>query len=192
MAVSQSHYRFGEDSGTESTSPFLAAEDTGIAFGPGVTFLLRICLQCDATLQSNIAPEFQYNRNGTGWVNITTTSSVARAVTTTVFTNGANTTKRLSGTGTFETTSAGCTHDGTSGGTAFDIVASGNGETVCAIQLLPTDVVNGDTIQFRLTRDGGILLGSYPVTPTLTVSIPSLPLMGAVSAQGAFAPLGGW
>jgi hypothetical protein len=192
MAVSQSHYRFGADSGTESTYPFLAAEDTGISFAPGVTFLLRICLQCDTTLQSNIAPEFQYNRNGAGWNPITTTSSVARAVTTAVFANAANTTKRLSGTGTFEATSQGCTHDGIAGGAQFDIVASGNGETVCAIQLLAPDVVDGDTIQFRLTRDGGILLGSYPVTPTLTVSILNPALMGAVSAQGAFAPLGGW
>ena len=71
---------------------------------------------------------------------------------------------------TFETTSAGCTTDGISGGVAFDIVASGNGETICGLQIVDADVVHGDVLDFRLTRDGGVLLNTYAVTPSLTVS----------------------
>src|SRR5688572_6830230 len=158
MALSQSHYRFGLNEGTESTHGWHAAEDVDPAPGKipvNTTFLLRFCLQCDATLLSNIDVEFQYRRNGGTWTNITTTSSVVKAVTTSVFTNQSNPTKRLSGTGTFEASSASCTHTGVGGGTAFDIVDSGNGETECALQLVGNDVNDGDRIEFRLTRDGG-------------------------------------
>lgn len=176
MAVTQSHYRFGINELAESTHGWYANEDANPAQGQialDTTFLLRFCLQCDATAQSNVDAEFQYRLNGGTWTNISTTSTVVRAVSTTVFTNGANTTKRLSGTGTFETSSAGCTTDGISGGTAFDIVASGNGETECAMQIRSADVAHGDVIEFRLTRDGGVLLNTYAVTPSYTVSKPT-------------------
>lgn len=175
MAVTQSHFRFGIEEGTEASHGWHANEDTNILFGVNKTFLLRFTLQCDATLQSNVAPEFQYNRNGLGWNAITTSSNVARAVTTAVFANAANTTKRLSGTGTYESSSQGCTHDGISGGAQMDIVASGNAETECSLQIMEATVEDGDTIQFRLTRDGGVLLNTYAVTPTLTVG-KTLPL----------------
>lgn len=183
MAVTQSHFRFGINELAESTHGWHANEDTNPSqgvLGLDTTFLLRFTLQCDGTAQSNIDPEFQYRRNGGTWTNINTTSTVVRAVTTTVFTNGQNTTKRLSGTGTFESSSAGCTHDGVSGGTAFDIVASGNGETECSMQIRSADVVGGDVIEFRLTRDGGTLLDTYSVTPSYTLALTAT--RGRVSA----------
>lgn len=174
MAVTQSHYRFGVNSGTEATHTWYANEDANPAAGTiplDTTFLLRFCLQCDGTAQSNVDAEFQVRKNGGAYQNITTSSTIVRAVTTTVFADAANTTKRLSGTGTFETSSAGCTHDGVSGGTAFDIVASGNGETECSMQIRSVDVVNGDLLEFRLTRDGGVVLDTYAVTPAITIQI---------------------
>lgn len=182
MAVTLSHFRFGLDNGTESTHGWHAAEDTNPAGGIpqlDTTFLLRFTLQCDATLLSNIDAEFQYRKNGGTWTQITTATTNVKAVTPASWANAANTTKRLSGTGTFETTSQGCTTDGISGGAAFDIVASGNGETECALQLVGADLANADVIDFRLTRDGGILLDTYAVMPTVTVQI-------AQSKQGAF------
>jgi hypothetical protein len=184
MAVTQSHYRFGINELAESTHGWHAAEDANPAAGVialDTTFLLRFTLQCDGTAQSNVDAEFQYRLNGGTWTNITTSSNVVRAVTTSVFANAANTTKRLSGTGTFETSSAGCTHDGISGGTAFDIVANGNGETECSMQLRSADLADGDVVEFRLTRDGGTLLNTYAVTPSLTISIPTTPTRGQVS-----------
>jgi hypothetical protein len=174
MALTQSHFRFGINESTEALHGWHAAEDTSLGAWTLVdtTFLLRFTVQCDTTAANNLALQFQYNENNTGWVDITTTSNVVRAVTSAVATNGANTTKRLSGTGTFETSSAGFTHDGSSGGAAMDIVASGNAETECAIQVRSVDVVNGDVIQFRLVEVGGALLSSYPVTPSLTMSLP--------------------
>jgi hypothetical protein len=58
MPVTQSHYRWGGNSGTESSHPFLAAEDTPITLEAGVTVLLRIGLQCGAAeLESNLAAD---------------------------------------------------------------------------------------------------------------------------------------
>lgn len=170
MAVTQSHYRFGINELAESTHGWYDAEDASPA--PGVipldtTFLLRFTLQCDATALSNIDAEFQYRKNGGAWTQITTVTTNVKAVTPVCWADAANTTKRLSGTGTFEASSAGCTVDGISGGTAFDIVGSGNGETECALQLLSADIAPGDMIEFRLTRDGAVLLDAYAVTPSL-------------------------
>ena len=170
MAVTQSHYRFGIDEGTESTHGWYAAEDANpglnaISFGK--TFLLRFTLQCDGTLQSNVDPEFQYRLNGGTWTQITTSSAVVKAVTPTCWADAANTTQRLSGTGTFEASSAGCTVDGIAGGAAMDIVANGNAETECALQLVGNDLRPGDLIEFRLTRDGAVLIDTYAVTPAI-------------------------
>lgn len=170
MAVTLSHYRFGIDELAEATHGWHAAEDANPAAGAlamDTTFLLRFTLQCDATLQNNVDPEFQYRKNGGTWTNLNTTSTNVRAVVAAAFANGDNTTNRLSGTGTFEASSSGCTEDGVSGGATMDIVASGNAETECSMQLRSADLVGGDLLEFRLTRDGGTLLDTYSVVPAL-------------------------
>src|SRR3990167_2429937 len=154
MAVNlrQTHFRFGVDELAESTHGWLAAEDINISLRADTTFLLRFTEQeAGGTAAGNTDAQFQYNKNSAGWVNITTTSSVVKAVTTAVFANAAACTKRLSGTGTFESSGQGCTHDGLSGGAQNDIAASGNSETECALQLVGADIAGGDIIQFRLT-----------------------------------------
>jgi hypothetical protein len=176
MALSQSHYRFGIAELAESTHGWKAAEDKPIMLPPGEPFLLRFCVQADATGQSNVDSEFQFRQLRSdveifGWTNITTSSAVVRTGATAVFTNGQNCTKRLSGTGTFESSGAGCTHDGTSGGSANDIAANGNSETEIGLQILGADTAVGDVIEFRLTRDGGTLLNSYAVTPSIRVGV---------------------
>lgn len=177
MALTQSHYRFGIDELAESTHGWHAAEDTAPTSGTipvNTTFLLRITLQADGTAHSNVDCEYQVRKNGGAYQNITTTSTIVKAVAATALTNGGNCTKRLSGTGTFESSGAGQTEDGVSGGTANDIVASGNSECECGLQIVGTDVADGDVLDFRLTRDGGTLIDTYAVTPTYTVDIPSV------------------
>jgi hypothetical protein len=173
MALAQSHYRFGIDSGTESTHGWHAAENTAPTAGDlglDTTFLLRFNVQASGGVaHGNIDLQFQYQLNGGGWVNITTSSSVVRAVAATALTNGGNCTKRLSGTGTFESTGAGQTEDGLSGGNANDIAANGCSETECGLQILSADVANNDVIEFRLTSPDASL--TYTVTPSYTVVV---------------------
>jgi hypothetical protein len=193
MALTLSHFRFGaDDGGTEATHGWHAAEDTNP--GPTVialdtTFLLRFCVQANATGLTNVDNEFQYRKNGGTWTNITTTSNDVRAVAATALTNGSDCTKRLSGTGTFESSAAGQTEDGSSGGTANDIANSGNSETECGLQLRSADLVAGDLIEFRLTRDGGTLLDTYSVVPALQIPVTASAGVGALTLAGAAASL---
>lgn len=200
MAISLTHYRFGINELAESTHGWHANEDTNPAAGViavDTTFLLRFTSQCDGTALSNVDCEFQVRKNGGAYQNITTSSTIVKAVAATPLTNGGNCTKRLSGTGTFESSGAGQTTDGTSGGTANDIVANGNSETECGLQIVGTDVVSGDVLDFRLTRDGGTLYDTYSVVPSLTVAEPvsgslnssignvTLSATGTVAVQGS-------
>jgi hypothetical protein len=175
MAVNlhATHYRFGVDELAESTHGWHAAEDTNPAQGaiPNDTpFLLRFTVQeTGGTAAANTDQQFQCSLNGGAFQNITTSSTVVKAVPSVAFTNGANCTKRLTGTGTFESSGAGCTEDGLSGGPANDIAASGNSETECGLQIVGTDVGPGDTITFRLTSPDFTITND--VVPTLTTEL---------------------
>src|SRR3990167_7364468 len=107
MAVNlhTTHYRFGIEELAESTHGWHAAEDANPAQGViavDTTFLLRFTVQeTGGTAAGNTDQQFQCALNGGAFQNITTTSSIVKAVTTAVFANGADLSKRLSGTGTF-------------------------------------------------------------------------------------------
>lgn len=173
MALAQTHYRFGVDSGTESTHGWHAAEDVTPAQGVipvDTTFLLRFNVQASGGVaHSNIDFQFTVSRNGGAFQNITTSSTIARAVPAAAFVDAASTTKRLSGTGTFEASSNGCTEDGLSGGNNNDIVANGCSECECGLQIRSADVANGDVLAFRLTSPDAAI--TYTVTPSYTVGI---------------------
>jgi hypothetical protein len=193
MAVNlhATHYRFGINELAETTHGWHAAEDANPAQGVisvDTTFLLRFTVQeTGGTIASNTDQQFQCALNGGAFQDITTTSTIVKAVTTTVFANGADLTKRLSGTGTFESSGDGGTHDGLSGGPQNDIAASGNSETECALQIVSADVANSDVVTFRLTSPDFTVTND--VTPTLTVSeaapIVVLPSTLAMTLTGA-------
>lgn len=175
MAVSlhQRHYRFGKDDGTEATHTWHAAEDTAVTLAPDVPFLLRIAVWEEgvpAGAAANTANQFQCRKNGGAWQNITTTSTVCKAVAVAAFANGANCTQRLTTkpTGAFETSGAGCTEDGTSGGNANDIAAAGYSETEAGLQLVGADLAQGDLVEFRLVTTP-TAIAVYDVTPGATV-----------------------
>src|SRR3990167_2774233 len=176
MAVNlhATHFRFGIDELAENTHGWHAAEDVNPGAGViavDTTFLLRFTVQeTGGTAAANTDNQFQCRLNVGTFQNITTTSTIVKAVVSVAFTNGQACTKRLSGTGTFETSGAGCTEDGSSGGTANDIVASGNSETEAGLQVVFADVANNDTIQFRFRSPDWTV--TYTVTPTLTITVP--------------------
>lgn len=173
MALSQSQYRFGGVDGTESTHSWLSGLSRAVNRQAGATgqFLLRIGLQETAGVnENNVSLKFQVQKNGGGYQDVTTSSSIARTGTNAVFAGGANCTKRLSGTGTFEATAAGCTTTGSCGGSAMDVVASGCTEVLIGLQIMGADVVVGDLLEFRLVRSTGTLLTTYAVTPSVRVA----------------------
>src|SRR3990167_9847718 len=122
MAVNlhTNHFRFGVDELAENTHGWYANEDVSPAQGviPSDTvFLLRFNVQeTGGTAAGNTDNQFEFQINGGGWANLTTTSVGPRAVAAVALANNSACTKRLSGTGTFETSAAGQTEDGLSGG----------------------------------------------------------------------------
>src|SRR3990167_10306323 len=108
MAVNlhTTHYRFGINELAESTHGWHAALDTNPAQGViavDTTFLLRFTVQeTGGTAAGNTDQQFRCALNGGAFQNITTTSSIVKAVVSVAFTNGQDATKRLSGTGTLE------------------------------------------------------------------------------------------
>ena len=84
------HFRFGLADGTESTHTWYANVDTYATTVPVDTnFLLRLGIQqVEATAAANLAHQFRYNINGAGWVNITTSSAVVKAITPVTFADG--------------------------------------------------------------------------------------------------------
>src|SRR3990167_1815577 len=173
MAVNlhTTHYRFGVEELLEATHGWHAAQDANPAQGviaSNTTFLLRFTVQeTGGTAAGNTDQQFQCALNGGSFQNITTTSTIVKAVASVAFTNGQDATKRLSGTGTFESSGDGCTEDGLSGGAQNDIAASGNSETECALQIVSGDVVHGDVITFDLTSPDFTITND--IVPTLTV-----------------------
>lgn len=168
----QTHFRFGKDDGTESSHTWWQLEDVNHSqqISADWTFLLRFCEQeSGGTAAANTDAVFQYNKNGAGWVDITTTSSVVKAVAVGAFANDDHCTQRLSGTGTFETSAKGCTEDGSSGGPFNDIAASGNSETEAGLQVVLADVANNDVIEFRFRSPDWTV--TYIVTPSLTLTV---------------------
>ncbi len=165
-SVDQDHYRFGGNDGTDATHSWLGNLDTPVSIRCGIIFLLRIHIQeTGGAAKNNLVTQFTYSRNGAAYVNVTTTSSVVKAVNG-ILTEAADAANRLGGTGTFTTNNDGQTEDGAGGGANNDIAASGHTETVCALQLVEADLNNGDTITFRISG-----LDTYTVTATLTVQI---------------------
>ena len=183
----QRHYRFGVNSGTESTHGWHGDIDTPVVLPTSTSFLLRFAVWEEGAAPVanalNTYQQFQCRKNAGAWQNITTTSTICRAITTTVFTNGQTTTQQLGAHGTFESSNAGCTHDGSSGGNQNDIPASGSSETEACLQLQSADLGSGDVVDFRLTVTYNTSLTTivYDVTPSLTVNEPSASESGSPS-----------
>ena len=171
-ALDQEGFRFRNDDGSETTATWLAALNTNASLAVDTTYRLRMLIQ-NATVGaiSDVDLEWQYNLASAGWNNITTSSSVIRAVASANFVDGDDCTQQL-GSGTFLSNNDGMTEDGTAGGANLDFTTNQETETELCFQVRSADVTHGQTIQFRLTRDGGTVLSTYTRTPTATVSIP--------------------
>lgn len=178
IALHQRHFRFGLDNGTEATHTWVANEDTAVTLTVDTPFLLRFALwEEGGTAVPNLNSQFQCRRNGGAWQNVTTTSTICKAVAVAAFTNGQHCTRRLTQkpTGTFVTNNQGCTEDGNSGGNQNDVAANGYTETEAGLQLVGSGLATGDTIEFQLTVSytGGSSV-TRDVTPAVTANKPSV------------------
>ena len=186
MAINlrQSQFAFGLDNGTEA-SHTLGAIGANFVAPLDTPFLLRFSIwETGGTNAPNLVQQFQYSRNGGTWTDITTTSTVVKAVAVGAFTNGQNCTRRLDAHGTFESSGAGCTEDGSSGGNANDLLANGSTETECGLQIISTDVAQGDDIEFRVRVSGPTTTIGYDTSPHALVPLSKTPAAASLSVSG--------
>ena len=167
--LEQEVFRFGSD-GTETGYSFIANQSIDIIVGDdgsedigfGTIIILRIRFAETAGATStvqNIDLELQRSLNGGTFAQVNGSSTVAQSIAS-AMTDGEDATERLTGGATTFKTNNDCVDeaDGICGGGVLDVAGSEFTEAVYAIQIISGDVSNTDTVDFRLTRDGGTVM----------------------------------
>jgi hypothetical protein len=162
----QDSFRARNDNGDESTAIWMAAANTNWTQMVDKNFRLRFLVQETSGISEwDKSFQLEYNLNGGGWNDVTGASSVVKAGATANVTDGADTTQQL-GSGTYPPTNDGFDEaDGLVGGTSLDFSGNDEVEVEFSLQIVGTDVSNGDTIQLRVKG-----LDTYTTTPTMTVT----------------------
>jgi hypothetical protein len=182
-AFTQAAFGFYED-GTESGSTTIAAQNTNITrdVTPGNSNLqLRLRIQ-ETNAASGAATDdyrLQYSKNGAAFTNVTAATANVRGFNSSL-TEGAATTERLTGgTGAFL---AGAVSED---GEAADhrITYSKYTEYLYTLTLMSADLANGNTLDFRVLRNGAVM--TYSVTPRINVAKPTAPSRFNAVDQGA-------
>lgn len=157
--------RSGDTVALNDNTTWAANLNTNWSQNVDTTFRVRIEVEETATANqfNTLAPQLQYNLNGAGWVNVTTTSSVVRAVVSGQFNEGDATTNILASSARGFVASTG-SEDGLAGSATL---SNQHTEAEFSIQLLSANVANNDSIQLRLS-DAGAALNTYSQTPTVT------------------------
>lgn len=178
-SIDQWEYRGRNDDGSETTATWIAAINTGWSRLPDTVFRVRFGLRNPGTSEWNAnGLQLEYRRNGGTWTDVTTTSTVVRAADGSPA-NDVGTSRQLTASGTFA--DGLYTEDGHIGWPASNIPAGGTTEHEFAVTIRGVDVVAGDTIELRLTKDDGAALDTYTVAgPAITVA--SAPATQSISA----------
>lgn len=162
--------------GTQSGSVIIGSVNTGITVGTGgdkgfaTTFFLRMLFQEYNNKADNaVGWKLQYNKNGTGWNDVTTTSSNVRISVSLNLTNHGATTQRI-GTGTFISSNDYVDNGDGSTGSTTNWAGNNECETLHSIQVIEADVSDGDTITFRALYDFTSPPDTTTNTPTITIS----------------------
>jgi hypothetical protein len=169
-------FRFYNDGSESGSSPW-AAQSTNISVRCGagdrkVHLRVRIQETGGAAGASTDDWQLQYSKNGGAYTNVTASSSNVRADTGSSLTDGSATTNRATngitdGTGSFV---AGVQEEGDGQIADHQLTASNFTEHVFALMLVAADLANGDTLDFRISLNGGSPGMTNSVTPRITVN----------------------
>jgi hypothetical protein len=169
-AYAQTDFRGRNDDGSETTATWKDVANANWSQDVDTTFRCRIAVDettGNGDSENNQSLQWQYQLNSGGWNNIGTATSVVKAVDSANLTDNADTTQQLLA-GTFITDNNAVCEDGTTG--AANWPGSGAGmDTEIALQIVGTDVSNGDTIELRVTKSPGYAISTYTNTPSITV-----------------------
>jgi hypothetical protein len=164
-------YRPRSDTATVDTAPtWIVAQNTNWAQNPGVNFRLRFLIQNTTTgTPTGNTVKIQVNRNGGAFQDVTTSSTIAKAVDAGASPDGTSiATARLGGTGTYV---AGQYDETGATTTTVTIGASGNTEYEFGLVINAADVNRGDKLQFKVVQLTGSTITATTI-PTVTVDGP--------------------
>jgi hypothetical protein len=172
VTITQAAYQFFDDAGTESGAASLAALNTSVvgnlANGDGFG-VLRVRLQSTNAVAVPATDDWQlqWEKNGNGtWTNITTGGTTVQGYDNPNLTGGAVTTNRMgAGTGSFVAGKISETGDVPNLGWT----ANNYTELVFSLKLLAANFIAGDTLRFRVLRNGATTGLTYTQTPTINI-----------------------
>jgi hypothetical protein len=170
-AWDQDSYAFYDD-GTESGSTQVGTTNTETALDVNTNYQCRLLIQETGGADGSInTPEFEFNHNSGGWINVTGSSSPVQAVDSTNLTGGGDTTQRL-GAGSFISTNGWVSEDGAMPTLGF--LSGEECEGLLSFQIIGSAVFHGDEILLRMfnmdsyTREADIDVNK-PVTRRVMV-----------------------
>lgn len=182
----QRDFRARNDDGNETTATWKASLNTNWSQAQNVNFRLRYAIPIailGSTWDSASNLKFQYNRNSTGWNDITNASSVVRLSTSVNVTDETATTQQISSPDTFAAgniLTSSTTTTNTVGNAAVTI------ESEFCAQILSVDTNNGDTIQIRVINSANVVATSTTNTAIITVIGPITSAIQKASSTAMF------
>jgi len=152
--------RSGDTVTLNDNTTWAANQNTNWSQDVDTTFRIRLEVEEQNNKSQVIAGTIEYRLNGGSWVQVTTTSSVLKAVASSQFNDGDATTNVL--TASAKTFTAG---EGTEDAIPTNVgLQNTHLEHEYALQIVGADVANNNTIEVRL-----IGINNYAVTPSITV-----------------------
>jgi hypothetical protein len=141
-----------------------------------VTFRVRFAVEEDAGGTGTVSGQLEASLNGGAFFNVTTTSTIVKAVASSQYAHDATTSDlNIGGAGGF------VAGRGSETGDTTDVtLTSQHTEFEYALQIVSTDVANGNTIELRLAG-----LNLYTFVPTVTVTGVTPPPTNLVIANAA-------
>ncbi len=161
-------FQYRDDDGTEVTATDRQAVNVDDTLNLDTNYRMRVGVQgahTNGPVSFDLTVAFQYNVDGAGWNNITTTSSNVRAVGSANFTDDDATTEQLAQSQTF--VAGHMDDDGDC--PAVSISDTGESEFEICFQLRSADLSGGESVEIRIV-DSGVALLTYTQTPSITVA----------------------
>ena len=172
MALAQTQFRFGQNSGNEATHGWIAPQNQNIVYAPDTTFLLRFNIQNLDTEQAS-GPPFIVQLYRSLNAGVKTLVAVGQPVVipvASVLTEDADCTQRLTGgTGAFLADNDGQTEAATAGSGTISLGAGACTEVECSLQIVSAGVAHGDTLDFYIYVNGVQVTATD--TPRVVVSL---------------------
>lgn len=197
--LNQSAFRGRNDDGNETTATWKANENTNWTQAVDVNFRVRFEGEETASGNSKVVttngvtdPNIRYNLNGAGYTAVTTTSAVVKLVSSSQFAGPVTCTDQMTTSAKVFASNADCAliEAGGLAGTTGLTPTNQSFQAELTLQIVGTDVADGDTIQLEWYMWGSLPADTYTNVPSITVSKSSAPGPGGLwddSVDCAFA-----